>query len=57
MPVSTHYSIQSLTVTNETGSQPDASMHPEHVTFVARMFLTYRHKRNLPIQNPTQIHA
>jgi len=39
MPVSTHYNIQPLPEHNAKGCQPDASMQPEHLIFMVRMFL------------------
>ena len=54
---SLHYSIQFATVMQQNDSLPNASMLPDHVIFVLKMFLTPKSFKNLPIPTPTQMHG
>jgi len=56
MPISTLYIILTI-IGTQSNSQPDASMHPEHVLFMARMFLTHRSTKNMPTLISTQTHV
>jgi hypothetical protein len=42
---------------NVTGTQPDASMHPEHVLLMARMFLHICQERTCLYELPPKTHA
>ena len=51
------HSIQSSNARKQTARQPEASMFPDQVIFVSKMFLIPKTIKNLPTPTPTQINA